>query len=143
MGKRNKQKTALNASGDDSVASKQVLEQPAPSVENDQVESDRFEIPLHSKQAAFALLWLLVYSFGMFTLPFLAFYGTRYILTHNFHVEGFANTCGSVLAAVLMVNVIIVLYAIRGFQEAAEDEREAKSEQTEQKEAKEESKKSK
>lgn len=97
--------------------------------------SDPYEVPFYSKQAAFALLWLLVYSFGMFTLPFAAFYGTRHILAHNFHIEGFANTCGSVLAAVLMVNIIIVLYALKGFQEAEEDDKEAKRQKQEGPEA--------
>uniref|UniRef100_A0A182Q3E4 SAM-dependent MTase RsmB/NOP-type domain-containing protein n=1 Tax=Anopheles farauti TaxID=69004 RepID=A0A182Q3E4_9DIPT len=85
---------------------------------------DPYTIPLHSRQAAFAILWLLVYSFAMFTLPFGAFYGTRHILAEQFAIEGFHNTCGSVLAAVLTVNVIIMLYAFRGFREVEEEDRE-------------------
>ena len=130
MGKKNKTKAALNSSTDEtpivqesSKPTKQVLEAPLTSpADNDHP----FEIPLHSRQAAFALLWLLVYSFFMFTLPFAAFYGTKHILADYFHVEGFPNTCGSVLAAVLTVNVIIILYALRGFREAEEDDQERK-----------------
>uniref|UniRef100_A0A182NYZ3 Vacuolar ATPase assembly integral membrane protein VMA21 homolog n=1 Tax=Anopheles dirus TaxID=7168 RepID=A0A182NYZ3_9DIPT len=85
---------------------------------------DPYTIPLHSRQAAFAILWLLVYSFAMFTLPFGAFYGTRHLLAERFAIEGFHNTCGSVLAAVLTVNVIIMLYAFRGFREVEEEDRE-------------------
>uniref|UniRef100_A0A182U480 SAM-dependent MTase RsmB/NOP-type domain-containing protein n=1 Tax=Anopheles melas TaxID=34690 RepID=A0A182U480_9DIPT len=80
-------------------------------------EVDPYTIPLHSRQAAFAILWLLVYSCAMFTLPFGAFYGTRHVLADQFQIEGFPNTCGSVLAAVVTVNVIIMLYAFRGFRE--------------------------
>ncbi|XP_035918207.1 uncharacterized protein LOC118516433 [Anopheles stephensi] len=85
---------------------------------------DPYTIPLHSRQAAFAILWLLVYSFAMFTLPFGAFYGTRHVLADRFQIEGFHNTCGSVLAAVLTVNIIIMLYAFRGFREVEEEDRE-------------------
>uniref|UniRef100_A0A182Y7S1 SAM-dependent MTase RsmB/NOP-type domain-containing protein n=1 Tax=Anopheles stephensi TaxID=30069 RepID=A0A182Y7S1_ANOST len=83
---------------------------------------DPYTIPLHSRQAAFAILWLLVYSFAMFTLPFGAFYGTRHVLADRFQIEGFHNTCGSVLAAVLTVNIIIMLYAFRGFREVEEED---------------------
>lgn len=124
MGKKNKSKAALNSSADE-PATKQTQEELTPPQTSPAVH-EPFEIPLHSKQAAFALLWLLVYSFFMFTLPFVAFYGTKHILADHFHVTGFPNTCGSVLAAVLTVNVIIILYALRGFREAEEDERERK-----------------
>ncbi|XP_052894158.1 uncharacterized protein LOC128301622 [Anopheles moucheti] len=69
-----------------------------------------------------ALGWLLLYSTAMFTLPFAAFYSTRYALTHYLHIDGFPNTCGSVVAAVLVVNVIILLYALRGYEDAKEDD---------------------
>uniref|UniRef100_A0A182PYU5 Vacuolar ATPase assembly integral membrane protein VMA21 homolog n=1 Tax=Anopheles epiroticus TaxID=199890 RepID=A0A182PYU5_9DIPT len=93
-------------------------------VSEQQDDVDPYTIPLHSRQAAFAILWLLVYSFAMFTLPFGAFYGTRYVLAEQFAIEGFPNTCGSVLAAVVTVNVIIMLYAFRGFREVEEEDRE-------------------
>ncbi|XP_052899837.1 uncharacterized protein LOC128306381 [Anopheles moucheti] len=89
-----------------------------------QEEEDPYTIPFHSRQAAFAILWLLVYSFAMFTLPFGAFYGTRHVLAEHFQIVGFHNTCGSVLAAVMTVNVIIMLYAFRGFREVEEEDRE-------------------
>uniref|UniRef100_A0A182WQR9 Vacuolar ATPase assembly integral membrane protein VMA21 homolog n=1 Tax=Anopheles minimus TaxID=112268 RepID=A0A182WQR9_9DIPT len=88
------------------------------------VDEDPYTIPFHSRQAAFAILWLFVYSFAMFTLPFGAFYGTRHVLAEHFQIEGFHNTCGSVLAAVMTVNVIIMLYAFRGFRELEEEDRE-------------------
>ncbi|XP_053678316.1 uncharacterized protein LOC128728705 [Anopheles nili] len=91
---------------------------------DEQQQQDPYMIPLHSRQAAFAILWLLVYSFAMFTLPFGAFYGVAYVLSEHYQIEGFHNTCGSVLAAVLTVNFIIMLYAFRGFREAEEEDRE-------------------
>ncbi|XP_058055216.1 uncharacterized protein LOC131206615 isoform X3 [Anopheles bellator] len=78
-----------------------------------------------SRQAMSAMAWLLFYSTAMFTLPFVAFYGTRYGLSHYLQIEGFPNTCGSVAAAVLVVNIIIMLYALRGYEDAQEDDRQA------------------
>lgn len=156
MGKKNRNKSALNSEETTTEVHPRVTkqdlgvadgEEPALSESCLSAGSDPYEVPFYSRQAAFALLWLLVYSFGMFTLPFAAFFGTRHILTHNFHIEGFANTCGSVLAAVLMVNVIIVLYALKGFKEAEEDAQEEKKRKEQSEgtagDAKDESKKSK
>lgn len=70
-----------------------------------------------SKESAFALLWFFVYSCAMFTIPFVAFYGTRHILLTKFDLETFTITCGSVIAAVVTVNLIIVLYAIKAFRD--------------------------
>ncbi|XP_050072783.1 uncharacterized protein LOC126560877 [Anopheles maculipalpis] len=78
--------------------------------------------PANQRQASSALGWLLLYSAAMFTLPFAAFYSTRYTLTHYLHIDGFPNTCGSVVAAVLVVNMIILLYALRGYEDAKEDD---------------------
>lgn len=149
MGKKNKSKAALNSSGDvaegEQLMTRKDLDQPTETVRPPaDVSNDPYDMPFYSKQSAFALLWLLVFSFGMFTLPFCAFYGTKHILTHYFDVEGFPNTCGSVLAAVLVVNVIIMLYALKGFQEAEDDEQEKKRQDgVPAVEAKEESKKAK
>ncbi|XP_058119717.1 uncharacterized protein LOC131293591 [Anopheles ziemanni] len=117
MGRRKKRNDQLQITNDADVAVQQQFE---PS--DDQV--DPYSIPLHSRQAAFAILWLLVYSFAMFTLPFGAFYGMKYLLLEQFQIDGFNNTCGSVLAAVLTVNGIIMLYALRGFKEVEEEDRD-------------------
>ena len=82
------------------------------------------EVPLFSKDAAFVLFNLFIYSFAMFTLPFASFFATKYILQDHFQVTGFPNTCASVIAAVLTVNLIIIMYAIKGFQESVADEKE-------------------
>lgn len=79
-------------------------------------------IPYHTKQAAFALLYLLFFSFLMFTLPFAAFYGVKYVLLDHFQIDGFQNTCWSVIAAVITVNLVIALYAIKGFIDAKNEE---------------------
>jgi hypothetical protein len=78
--------------------------------------------PLLSRQAAFALLWLFVFSFLMFTTPFASFYLTKHLLLEHFGVDGFANTAWSVFMAVLTVNLIIVVYAMKGYYEKDEDE---------------------
>lgn len=74
-----------------------------------------------SKQTSIALLYLLFYSTMMFTLPFGAFYGTRYVLEHEFGVTGFANTGFSVLAAVIVVNLLILAYAWHAYHEPEYD----------------------
>uniref|UniRef100_A0A182M6D4 Vacuolar ATPase assembly integral membrane protein VMA21 homolog n=1 Tax=Anopheles culicifacies TaxID=139723 RepID=A0A182M6D4_9DIPT len=91
-----------------------------PSVPDRRQEYD--DNPATQRETSSALGWLLLYSTAMFTLPFAAFYSTRYALTHYLHIDGFPNTCGSVVAAVLVVNLIILLYALRGYEDAKEDD---------------------
>lgn len=79
-------------------------------------------IPYHTRQASWAILYLLFFSVLMFTLPFGAFYGTKHFLNEYFHIYGFEANCWSVLAAVVTVNIIIALYAIVGFIDARKEE---------------------
>lgn len=65
---------------------------------------------------------LLVFSFLMFSLPFGAFFGTKYVLKYCFHVDGFSNTVWAVIASVLTVNLIIVSYAYISFHEPDYDQ---------------------
>lgn len=112
--------------------SKKALEQPAESLQSAEQEiklkpdddpaDDDALIPYHTKQASFAMLYLLFFSFLMFTLPFAAFFGTRHFLQEYFHLDQFAVTCWSVLAAVITVNIVIALYAIYGFIAAKKEE---------------------
>lgn len=74
-----------------------------------------------SKQSAFALLWLFVYSCAMFTMPFASFFGVRHILLTKYELDTFTVTCGSVIAAVITVNLIIVLYALQGYRDVEND----------------------
>lgn len=80
-----------------------------------------YSIPVHSKQAAFSLLYLFLYSVMMFTLPFGAFFGVKHVLAEQFNINGFPNTCYSVLSAVIVVNLIIVLYAYKAYHETEYD----------------------
>lgn len=80
-----------------------------------------YSIPVHSRQAAFSLLYLFLYSVMMFTLPFGAFFGVRHVLADTFDIVGFPNTCYSVLSAVIVVNLIIILYAYKGYHETEYD----------------------
>lgn len=81
-----------------------------------------YSLPVHSKQAAFSLLYLLMFSIMMFSLPFAAFFGTKHVLEEKFDITGFPNTCCSVLAAVVTVNLIIFLYAILAYNETEYDD---------------------
>lgn len=104
---------------------KKSLNQPEEIITEDKPKDpadDEALIPYHTKQASLALLYLLFFSFLMFTMPFGAFYGVRHVLHEHFHIDGFTNNCWSVLAAVLTVNIVIGLYAIFGFIEAQKEE---------------------
>jgi len=99
--------------------------------------SDSAEVPAVPHPTSFSnrtletakiLAYFLLYSTAMFTLPFVAYVGTKYGLKY-FGVEGFANTAWSVLAAVVVVNTIIMLYACKGYREEMEDEQEESEQQ--------------
>jgi hypothetical protein len=102
---------------------KSALEEPVMEVlKTEDPADDDALIPYHTKQASFALLFLLFFSVLMFTLPFGAFYGTQHLLKEYLHLDTFQTTCWSVLAAVFTVNIVIGLYAIFGFLEAKKEE---------------------
>uniref|UniRef100_A0A182JWT9 Vacuolar ATPase assembly integral membrane protein VMA21 homolog n=1 Tax=Anopheles christyi TaxID=43041 RepID=A0A182JWT9_9DIPT len=133
MGRRKKSANAVEGKGHVVAEAVGTIARPsvtAPPAISEQDDVDPYTIPLHSRQAAFAILWLLVSSFAMFTLPFGAFFGMRHLLADRFQIEGFPNTCASVLAAVVTVNVIIMLYAFRGFREVEEEDRERSKQKT-------------
>lgn len=105
---------------------KKVLEQPVDEEVKEDPADDDALIPYHTKQASFAMLYLLFFSFLMFTLPFAAFFGTRHCLQEFLHLDVFQTTCWSVLASVVTVNIVIGLYAIFGFMEAKKEEETVK-----------------
>lgn len=80
-------------------------------------------LPPHTRQAAKALALLLFFSFLMFSLPFGAFFGTKYVLKDYFNVDGFTNTAYSVLSAVLTVNAIIITYAYIAYHDPEYDDK--------------------
>lgn len=80
-------------------------------------------IPTHTKQASIAVLYLLFYSTLMFTLPFAAFYGVKHLLREQYKVfDEFTLNAWSVFAAVLTVNLIILLYAVKAYVETEYDD---------------------
>lgn len=66
--------------------------------------------------------YFVLYSLAMFTLPFLAYIGTKYTLQKKFDIDGFANTVWSVLSAVIVTNVIIIMYACKGYNDDIQTE---------------------
>jgi uncharacterized membrane protein len=79
-------------------------------------------------ETAKTLAYFLLYSTAMFTLPFVAYVGTKYGLKY-FGIEGFANTAWSVVAAVVVVNTIIMLYACKGYHEEVESAQQESEQQ--------------
>jgi hypothetical protein len=79
-------------------------------------------IPAHTQRAALVLANLFIYSIAMFTLPFVAFFGVRHVLTEYYPLSSFAVTAWSVVAAVVVVNVIICVYAYKAYHEKEYDE---------------------
>ncbi|CAB3364147.1 Hypothetical predicted protein [Cloeon dipterum] len=82
------------------------------------------EGPIWDEQArrnvrTFGLLFF--YSCLMFTLPFGAFYGTRWTMTYYCHIDGFRNTCWSVGAAVVVIHIIAFTYAYHAYCEDKKD----------------------
>lgn len=85
------------------------------------VQSD-FELPPHTKQATKAIGLLLFFSTLMFSLPFGAFFGIRYLAEHYLHLEPYACTVWAVIASVLTVNLVIAGYAYIAYHEQEYDE---------------------
>lgn len=120
MGKGKKQ---ANSSNDFDSLDRSPRKEQLNAVENeddDDFEPVNYSNEIISKQTTITLLYLLFYSTLMFTLPFGAFYGTRHILDH-YDVTGFANTGFSVLAAVIVVNLVILAYACHAYHEPEYD----------------------
>lgn len=77
---------------------------------------------------------LFLYSIAMFTLPFAAFFGIQHFMTLEFQTDTFVTNCVSVLAAVIMVNLIISCYAYQALHESIE-EKEQNEDRVESKES--------
>lgn len=65
---------------------------------------------------------LFLFSAAMFTLPFVAYFGTQYVMFDKFHFDHFTSVCFATFASVLMVNVIIAGYAYQAYREIKQDE---------------------
>lgn len=75
------------------------------------------EAAFRNRETMNTVLVLLFFSALMFSLPFAAFFGTRNYLMEHMHVYGFANTCWSVLSAVLTANIIICGYVYVAYRD--------------------------
>ena len=65
-----------------------------------------------------ALSGLLLYSFLMFTLPLITFFGAQEFINNEYPDLGQPwNVLWPALGSIIMVNVIIVLYVIKAFKE--------------------------
>lgn len=65
---------------------------------------------------------LFLYSVAMFTLPFAAFFSVSHILSEYYSVNSFTRNVSSVVAAVIIVNCIIFMYAYKAYHEKEYDE---------------------
>lgn len=65
---------------------------------------------------------LFLYSMAMFTLPFVTFFSIDYFLKHVHKIDDFTSNCLSVLAAVVVVNLIIACYAYQALHEHVPEE---------------------
>ncbi|KAG5683228.1 hypothetical protein PVAND_012521 [Polypedilum vanderplanki] len=115
MGKKNKNVVKTEAVQEEQQE-QMIEEKPVNPADDDAL------IPYHTKQASLAVIYLLFFSILMFTLPFASFYGVRHALHEYLQIDGFPNTCWSVLAAVVTVNFVIAVYAVVGFLDAKKEE---------------------
>lgn len=83
----------------------------------DVVDENAPLLPEQTKRTIKVLGILLIFSFFMFTLPFGAFFGTKYIMKYYLHMDGFENTVWAVISSVITVNLIIVIYAYISYHE--------------------------
>lgn len=73
-----------------------------------------------------AVTGLVFYSALMFTVPLLTFYGTKAILEEEFDADPPWNLLFPAILSIASVNIIIVLYVYKAFQEnKRESERDA------------------
>lgn len=115
MGKK-KSKTSLNEI-------KEQIKNLQPKTELHELESyNRPSLPVHKHQQANSLLFLFFFSSLMFSLPFGIFFGVRHLLTEVYIVEQFVRTCCEAGSAVLTVNILIICYAYKAYNEKEYDD---------------------
>lgn len=115
MGKK-KSKSSLNEI-------KQQIKDLQPKTKLEELESyNRPSLPVHKRQQANSLLFLFFFSSLMFSLPFGMFFGVRHLLTEVYVVDHFIKTCCEVGAAVLTVNILIICYAYKAYNEKEYDD---------------------
>lgn len=112
--KSKKSKKSLDVAPVAPVADKE--EAPVSPVFEEDVETPE-ERAYRNKETINTVLVLLFFSALMFSLPFAAFFGVRNYLMEHLHVFGFANTCWSVISAVLTANIIICGYVYIAYRD--------------------------
>jgi len=75
----------------------------------------------YSESSSNALLGLFFFSALMFTLPLIVFFGSRHILESHFNLTAPYSHLAPVILAVIVVNVIIVAYVFKAFQEDSKE----------------------
>ena len=68
-----------------------------------------------------ALLGLFFYSILMFTVPFGGFVAVKQYLEQNFQLGYIYNLVLPIIVAVVLVNIIIMMYVFRAFREDEKD----------------------
>ena len=78
-------------------------------------------VPIYEESRNSALLGLFFYSGLMFTIPLLVFFGSKQILEDNYDLEPPWNLLWPAILSIVSVNLIIVAYIIKGFQEVKKE----------------------
>ena len=68
-----------------------------------------------------ALLGLFFYSILMFTVPFGGYMATKHYLEQNLQLDKIYNLVLPIIVAVMLVNLIILMYVFRAFREDKKD----------------------
>ncbi len=75
----------------------------------------------YSESSSNALLGLFFYSGLMFTLPLLAFFGSRQFFEEYFELESPYSQLAPALVAIVVVNLVIVAYVAKALKENAKE----------------------
>ncbi len=75
----------------------------------------------YSESSSNALLGLFLYSAMMFTLPLLAFFGSKQLLEEHFDIEPPYAQLAPAIIAVVIANIVIMAYVIKAYREDAKE----------------------
>ncbi len=80
----------------------------------------------YSESSSHALLGLFLYSALMFTLPLLAFFGSKHLLETHFDLEPPYTQLAPAIISVIVVNIVIVAYVVKAYREDAKEQANVK-----------------
>jgi len=103
------------------------MNDPLTSAEGPEDEGPIWNDAARNNVRVFGLLFF--YSCLMFTLPFGAFYSTRWAAAHYWDIEGFKNTCWSVAAAVVVIHCVAFGFCYQAYKD---DSKEAQQQSRDQ-----------